>query len=216
MYTPTHYQETRLGVLHALIDAHPLGAWVCLGDTGLVVDHIPFLLEAERGEFGTLVGHVARANPAWQSLAADAESVVIFRGPDAYISPSWCPSKREHGKIVPTWNYAAVHAFGIARAIEDRAWLRSLVETLTARHESARAEPWRVAGAPADYIARRLDAIVGIEIPMRRIEGKWKVSQKDSEEDKRGIAAALEAEKGSRDTEAMAGMIKNAAGFVSC
>jgi transcriptional regulator len=195
VYIPKHYAKSDPAELHALIDQHPLGTWVTVGgDFGLVANHVPFLLDSERGEFGTLVGHVARANPVWRSLAADNDSLVIFQGPDAYVSPSWYPSKAEHGKVVPTWNYAAVHAHGSARAIDDRASLMSLVEKLTARHETGRADPWKVSDAPADYIARRLDAIVGIEIPIRRIEGKWKVSQKEAPPDRRGIVAGLEAQ----------------------
>ena len=197
--------------MHALIDAHPLGAWVRRGDGGFEVDHIPFLVDPGHGEFGALVGHVARANPVWRSLSAAGESVVIFRSPDAYISPSWYPSKKEHGKVVPTWNYAVVHAFGVARAIEDHGWLRALVEKLTDRHEGGRAQPWRVADAPADYIGRRLDAIVGIEMPIRRIEGKWKVNQKDTSADKRGIIAALGAETAETDSRAIARMIEGRA-----
>lgn len=191
MYIPQHYEVKDLRILHALIDAHPLGAWVTAGSSGLNVDHVPFLLDPERGEFGTLVAHVARTNPVWRSLSGEDESVVVFRGPDAYVSPSWYPSKREHGKVVPTWNYAVVHAFGSPRAIHDHAWLMALVDRLTTKHESGRVEPWKVTDAPAQYIARRIDAIVGIEIPIRRIEGKWKVSQKESIADRRGIAAGL-------------------------
>lgn len=192
MYIPKHYEKSDLAELHALIDEHPLGTWVTIGDSSLVANHIPFLIDSQHGEFGTLVGHVARANPIWRSLAAGNESLVIFQGPDAYVSPSWYASKMEHGKVVPTWNYAAVHAHGAARAFDGQASLMSLVERLSAKHESGRADPWKVSDAPADYIARRLEAIVGIEIPIRRIEGKWKVSQKESPPDRRGIVAGLE------------------------
>jgi transcriptional regulator len=195
VYIPKHYEKSDLAELHALIDEHPLGTWVTVGgDSGLVANHIPFLIDSQQGEFGTLVGHVARANPIWRSLAAGNESLVIFQGPDAYVSPSWYASKMEHGKVVPTWNYAAVHAHGSARAFDEHASLMSLVERLSAKHESGRADPWKVSDAPADYIARRLEAIVGIEIPIRRIEGKWKVSQKELPPDRRGIAAGLEAQ----------------------
>ena len=209
MYIPKHYEMKDVGSLHALIDAHPLGAWVRQGDDGLAVDHIPFLIDAAGGEFGTLTGHVAKANPVWRTLAEDRESVVVFRGADAYVSPSWYPSKREHGKVVPTWNYAVVHAFGTARAIHDHGWLMRLLERLTARHESARHAPWSVGDAPADYIARRLDAIVGIELPIRRIEGKWKASQKESEADRLGIAEGLRADPASQ---AMAKLVEQYSG----
>lgn len=205
MYLPKHYEVTNVEVLHALIDAHPLGAWVTTGEGGLAIDHIPFLVDATRGEFGTLIGHVARANPVWRSLADARESVVMFRGPDAYVSPSWYPSKREHGKVVPTWNYAVVHAFGAARAIHDHGWLLALLERLTQRHEASRAEPWHVADAPADYVARQLDAIVGIELPIRRLEGKWKVSQNQPAPNRRGVVAGLRAEP---HGEAMAALVE--------
>jgi transcriptional regulator len=193
LYIPKHYENDDLAALRALAGAHPLGTWVLVDDGKIVVNHIPFLVEPRGSGFGTLVGHVARANPVWHSLAHAGESVVIFQGPDAYVSPSWYPSKKEHGKVVPTWNYAVVHAFGGARAIHEHAWLMALVEKLTQAHESGMPSPWRVADAPADYVARRLDAIVGIEIPVRRIEGKWKVSQNQRPADRFGIAAGLRA-----------------------
>jgi transcriptional regulator len=193
LYIPKHYEERDVALLHALIDAHPLGAWVTTGGAGLVANHIPFLIDPARGEFGTLVGHVAKANPVWRSLSGADESVVIFQGPDAYVSPSWYPSKKEHGKVVPTWNYAVVHAFGSPQAIHDHAWLMALVERLTTKHEFGRTAPWKVTDAPTDYVSRRLDVIVGIEIPIRRIEGKW-VSQNQPLPDKMGIVAGLEAE----------------------
>jgi transcriptional regulator len=194
LYIPKHYEEKDIAILHALIDAHPLGAWVTTGDAGLVANHIPFLIDAARGEFGTLVGHVAKANPVWRALPAENESMVIFQGPDAYVSPSWYPSKKEHGKVVPTWNYAVVHAFGSPQAIHDHTWLLDLVERLTTKHESGRPASWKVTDAPADYISKRLDVIVGIEIPIRRIEGKWKASQNQPLPDKMGIVAGLNAE----------------------
>jgi transcriptional regulator len=206
LYVPKHYEEKDIAVLHALIDAHPLGAWVTTGNAGLVANHIPFLIDAARGEFGTLVGHVAKANPVWRALSGENESLIIFQGPDAYVSPSWYQSKKEHGKVVPTWNYAVVHAFGTPRAIPDHAWLMALVDRLTTKHESGRTAPWKVTDAPADYISKRLDAIVGIEIPIRRIEGKWKASQNQPLPDKLGIIAGLHAEARPESTE-MARMV---------
>lgn len=191
MYLPEHFRETDARVLHALIDAHPLGAWVTLGDDGLLVNHLPFLLDPERGPRGTLVGHVARANPVWRSFSTTLESVIVFQGAETYVTPSWYPSKRAHGKVVPTWNYAVVHAHGMPRAIEDPAWLLELVTRLTARHESGRAVPWKVSDAPADYTARLLEAIVGIEIPITRLVGKWKVSQNRPAADRLGVAEGL-------------------------
>ena len=192
MYLPKHFEEHDLGVLHALLKSHPLGAWVTHAEGALIANHIPFLLDADRGERGTLVGHVARANPIWKSFSKDAASLVIFQGPQAYITPSWYPSKREHGKVVPTWNYAVVHAYGLPRAIEDKSWLLQLVTRLTAAHEAGAAVPWKVADAPADYIDKMLGAIVGIEIPIARLEGKWKMSQNRTLPDQLGTIAGLQ------------------------
>lgn len=191
MYIPKHHEETDLAVLHALIKSHPLGAWVTQGDGELLANHIPFLLDAERGECGTLVGHVARANPVWESFSATVDSVVIFQGAEAYITPSWYPSKHAHGKAVPTWNYAVVHAHGLPRAIEDRDWLLRHITQLTDTHEAGQALPWRVSDAPEEFTERLLGAIVGIEIPIARLVGKWKVSQNRPEPDKLGIVAGL-------------------------
>ena len=211
VYITKQYEQSNLSDLHAHIEGRPLGTWVTIGDSGLVANHIPFLIDSQRGEFGTLVGHVAKANPVWRSLTGEKESIVIFQGPEAYISPSWYASKNEHGKVVPTWNYAVVHAHGSAQAIHDRAWLMQLVERLTARHESYRAAPWKVSDAPADYISRRIDAIVGIEIPIRRIEGKWKASQNQPQADKRGIIAGLDGEARSGSAQ-MARLVEKHAG----
>lgn len=192
MYLPKQFEEHDLGVLHALLRSHPLGAWVTQVEGTLVANHIPFLLDADRGECGTLVGHVARANPVWKTFSRDIESVIVFQGPQAYITPSWYPSKHEHGKVVPTWNYAVVHAYGLPRAIEDKDWLLQLVTRLTAAHEAGAAVPWQVADAPADYIDKMLSAIVGIEIPISRLEGKWKMSQNRTQPDRLGTIAGLQ------------------------
>jgi transcriptional regulator len=193
LYIPKHYQETDLRVLHALIDAHPFAAWVTVGAAGLIVNHIPFLFDADRGQYGTLVGHVAKANPVWRELAPDKPSVVIFQGPHSYISPSWYPSKQQDGKVVPTWNYAVVHAHGVPRIIHEREWLLRLVQRLTVKHESGREVPWSVADAPAEFIARNLEAIVGIEIPITALEGKWKMSQNQPLANRLGVVAGLRA-----------------------
>lgn len=191
MYIPSHHQETDLVVLHSLIEAHPLGAWVSLQDGELVANHIPFLLDRGRGPHGTLVGHVARANPVWRSFSRDRDSLVIFQGVNSYITPSWYPSKREHGKAVPTWNYVVVHAYGRPVAIEDPAWLIGHLTGLSARHESGQPVPWTLDDAPRDFIERLVDAIVGIEIPLTSLQGKWKVSQNRPESDKVGIIEGL-------------------------
>ena len=208
MYLPAHFEETDSAALHALIRAHPLGAWVVQdGDAGLAANHIPFLLDAQHGPLGTLVGHVARANPVWRALDG-TESLVLFEGPQSYVSPSWYASKREHGKVVPTWNYAVVHAHGAARAIHDRQWLLELVTRLTAEHEAMSAEPWQVADAPRDYIERMLDAIVGVEIPIARLIGKWKVSQNRAQADRQGVAAGLLAHRKNDEAAAMAALVE--------
>jgi transcriptional regulator len=188
VYIPDYHAETDLAVLHALIVAHPLGAWVTAGADGLVANHIPFLLDPARGEHGTLCAHVARANPVWRTLSA---SVVLFQGPESYITPSWYPSKHQHGKAVPTWNYAVVHAHGLPRVQDDAAWLHAHLERLTATHEATQAVPWQLADAPADYTRRMIGAIVGIEIPIDRLAGKWKVSQNRPHADKLGVVAGL-------------------------
>lgn len=192
MYLPAHFEPPEPAALPALIAAHPLGAWVLQGPDGLVANHLPFRFDAARGPHGTLRAHVARANPVWRALgAAGTASLVIFQGAEGYVTPSWYPSKQAHGKVVPTWNYAVVHAHGRARAVEDREWLRTLVGALTDTHEAARAAPWAVGDAPADYIEQMLGAIVGIEIEVERLAGKWKTSQNRSEADRRGVLAGL-------------------------
>jgi transcriptional regulator len=155
----------------------------------LVVNHIPFMLDVGRGAHGTLVGHVARANPVWQQLGT---SVAVFQGPQAYVSPNWYPSKRSHGKVVPTWNYAVVHAHGQPRAIQSRDKVLAIVTRLTQTHEAGSAVPWAVSDAPADYIDQMLKAIVGIEIPIERLVGKWKATQNRSLPDRLGTIAGLE------------------------
>ncbi len=191
MYVPAYTEETDVGVLHALIRAHPLGAWVTATDDGVVANHIPFLIDPAAGPYGALVGHVARANPIWQNFATQPPSLILFQGAESYITPSWYPSKHAHGRAVPTWNYAVVHAHGIPRAIEDRDWMRAHVTQLTNVHEAGEAQPWKITDAPADFTTRLLDAIVGIEIPISKLVGKWKVSQNRPDEDKRGIIAGL-------------------------
>ncbi|MDR3415721.1 MAG: FMN-binding negative transcriptional regulator [Nevskia sp.] len=207
MYIPTHFEETDRAVLHALIRSHPLGTWVTLDGGELEANHIPFLLDADAGEYGTLVGHVARANPVWQSLSGQTQSLVVFQGAETYITPSWYPGKHDHGKVVPTWNYAVVHAQGMPRAIEDRDWLLRLVTRLTDTHEASRKQPWKVSDAPADFTERLLDAIVGIEIPIARIAGKWKLSQNRPDADKLGVAAGLLA-RGDAQSQEMASLLQ--------
>ncbi len=193
MYLPKAHEETSKDVLNGLIKNHPLGCIVTLGKEGLIVNHIPFLLDPTSGEHGTLRGHVARANPMWQDLSTSTESVVIFQGPDSYVSPNWYPGKHQTGKAVPTWNYAVVHAHGFLKVIDDAAWLLKLVTELTDVHEASQSLPWQVSDAPRDYIDRMLEMIVGIEIPVTKIVGKWKMSQNRTREDRLGVVAGLDA-----------------------
>jgi transcriptional regulator len=196
MYQPTHHREDRLDVQHALIRAFPLGTLVTLGPSGLVANHVPFLIDPEASKLGTLRAHVARANPQWREFDPAHEALVIFQGVERYITPSWYETKRETGKVVPTWNYAVVHAYGPMKPIEDQAWLRRQIEDLTRASEAARAEPWQVADAPDSFVAAMARGIVGIEIEIARIEGKWKVSQNRPEADRRGVIEGLRAEAG--------------------
>ncbi|CAG1014001.1 Protease synthase and sporulation protein PAI 2 [Burkholderiaceae bacterium] len=211
MYVPSHFEETRSEVLHGLIHTHPLATLVAPGGAELAVSHIPLLLDPAHGPHGTLRGHVARANPLWRSLGGPMACVAIFQGPQAYVTPSWYASKHEHGKVVPTWNYAVVHAHGPARAIEDPAWLIAHLSAMTDVQESRQAQPWKVADAPKEYIERLMQAIVGIEIGITSLRGSWKVSQNRSQADRLGVAAGLR----SRDDEAsreMASLVMQRAG----
>lgn len=211
MYLPKHFEETRIEVLHALVRSHPLGALVTLGADGLEANHIPFEIDPDPAPFGTLRGHVARANPVWRDLSRGGEALAIFQGPSTYVSPSWYPSKQEGGKVVPTWNYAVVHAYGPLRAVDDAAWLRAFVERLTNRHESGRTAPWHVTDAPADYVDKMVTAIVGIELPVARFVGKWKVSQNRPARDRAGVVARLE-ENGGDAARAMGALVRETGG----
>lgn len=191
MYVPAHHEETDISVLHALVRSHPLATWVTQGDGELIANHIPFLLDPARGEFGSLVGHVARANPVWRSFSKTVNSLLVFQGTETYITPSWYPSKHEHGKAVPTWNYVVVHAHGLPHTVDDPAWLLQHVTELANTHEAEQPLPWKVADAPQEFIDKLLRAIVGIEIPIAKLVGKWKVSQNRPEPDKLGVVAGL-------------------------
>ena len=209
MYLPAHFDESRVDVLHALIHSHPLGALVTLAAGGLDANHLPFQVDPEPAPFGTLRGHIARANPLWRGVPGDVEALVIFQGPGAYVSPAWYPTKHETAKVVPTWNYAVVHAHGTPRFIDDRAWLRAFVETLTNRHEATRDDPWKVTDAPADYIDRQLGAIIGLEIPLTRLHGKWKMSQNRAPQDRAGVVEGLSRE-GDPSRAAVADLVRRA------
>lgn len=188
MYLPKHFEITDPATLHRVVRQHPLATWATVVDGAPVVNHVPFLLDETQGEHGTLIGHVARANPLWKTCA---ESVLVFQGEGAYISPSWYPSKHDNGKAVPTWNYAVVHAHGTPQTVEDRDGLLAIVSRLTDTHEATQARPWQVADAPADYIEQMLRAIVGIRIPVTRWVGKFKLSQNHAAPNRLGVIAGL-------------------------
>jgi transcriptional regulator len=196
MYLPPHFKEDRLPVLHAAIRESRLATLVTLTPGGLVASHVPMLLREQPSPHGTLLGHVARANFQWRDSSAAIEALAIFTGPEAYISPAWYPSKREDGKVVPTWNYIAIHAYGRIEFFEDPDRLLALVTALTEGHEGKRNEPWAVSDAPADYIRARLKGIVGFEIPIARLEGKWKMSQNQPAANRAGVREGLEREGG--------------------
>ena len=193
MYTPSNFAIDDLHELHQQILGTRLAVLVTYGEQGLQASHLPLLLSSDQGENGTLYGHFAKANPQWKELQNGAEVLVIFAGADAYISPGFYPSKAEHGKVVPTWNYVAVHAYGTAEVFTDTDRLRTLVSALTDRHEAGRANPWKVADAPADYIDGMLKAIVGFALPIQRLEGKRKLSQNRNAADITGVREGLAA-----------------------
>lgn len=191
MYLPKPFEETRTEVLHALVRERPFGTLVVMTADGLSVDHLPFLVDETAGPLGVLRGHVARANPLVRAALADVDAVAIFRGPDHYVTPSWYPTKQETGKVVPTWNYVVVHAYGRPTFREDEPWLRAHVNQLTDHQEGGRDAPWKVSDAPADFVSKLLGAIVGIELPIARLSGKWKLGQNRPEADRRGMIDGL-------------------------
>ena len=199
MYLPSAFRQDDLAALHAQIQASPFALLTSAGAAGVQASHLPLLLAPDEGEFGTLYGHFARANPQWKELHNGAEALVIIAGADAYVSPGFYPSKAEHGKVVPTWNYVAVHAYGTAEVFTDADRLLNLVSALTDRHETGRAQPWAVTDAPADYIDGMLKAIVGFALPIQRLEGKRKLSQNRSPADIAGVRDGLAASTDVRD-----------------
>lgn len=207
MYVPSQFSESRVAVLQQLVREHSLATLVTLGADGLKANHIPMELDPEPAPHGTLRGHVARANPVWRDHLPDVEALAVFQGPRAYITPSWYRTKLETGKVVPTYNYAVVHARGPLRIVDDPAWLRALVERLTRMHESSRPQPWQVSDAPEEFVASQLHAIVGIEIAVTRLVGKWKVSQNRPAVDRAGVADGLRGSAGA-DAAAMARLVE--------
>lgn len=209
MVVNPQHRVTDHQVLFALMASHPLGAWVCHGRTGLVANHVTFLLDRSRGPYGTLIGHVSRANTVWRELGSAVSSVVMFQGPQAYITPGWYPGKAEHGEVVPTWNYVVAHAHGVARAVEDRDWVFHMLERLTQVHEAPRPRPWSVSEAPSPFMDRMMRAIVGIEIPIDRLEGKLKASQDEAMPDRLGTVRGLR-EQACDTARAMAALVQDA------
>ncbi|WP_296230894.1 FMN-binding negative transcriptional regulator [uncultured Pseudomonas sp.] len=206
MYCPAAFRQDDLPTLHAQLRSSGLAIVTSRGAQGLQASHLPLLLAPEEGEFGTLYGHFARANPHWRDLASGAEALVVFSGADAYVHPGWYPAKAEHGKVVPTWNYIAVHARGQAEVFDEPERLLQLVSRLSDHHEQGRAQPWAVEDAPRDYIDAMLRAIIGFALPIRRLEGKWKLSQNRSEADQAGVCAGLATSASPRDHELAAQM----------
>ena len=193
MHCPSMFREERLEVLHALITGHPLATLITAGSAGIEANLIPFSLH-EGGNYGVLRAHLARNNKQLEALRQGASTLVVFQGPQSYVTPSWYPAKAEHGKVVPTWNFVMVQARGIPRVIDDPQWILQQVNGLTDAMEASREQPWGVQDAPENYIAGQLKAIVGIEIPIRTLEGKWKTSQNRSAADHQGVIDGLRSE----------------------
>ena len=191
MYQPPLFREDRIEVMHDLMRAHPLAMVVSYGESGIAANHLPLVLSADDSPRGTLRGHVAKPNPFWTDYDPAVEVLAVFQGPQHYISPGWYPSKKEHGKVVPTWNYAVVHAYGPMRVFDDTDWVIEHLRALTAQQEGGRDQPWAVTDAPSDFVARQLKGIVGFEIPISRIEGKWKMSQNRAQDDRQGVVKGL-------------------------
>jgi transcriptional regulator len=209
MYLPPYHRLDDRTAQFDLIAHHPLGTWVCQGADGLIANHLPFVLDRTRGENGTLLCHVARGNPVWRSLGRAVPSVVAFMGPQSYITPGWYPGKAEHGRVVPTWDYVAVHAHGVARVVDDRDALLDQLNRLTDQQEAAHARPWQVADAPPGHIDRLLRAIVCIEMPVTRLEGRLKASQDEAPADRVGTVTGLRASNREAD-HAMADLVEQA------
>lgn len=194
MYIPTQFRETDIPTIRAAIRAAGLATLVTTGPDGILATPLPLLLDPEPAPYGTLLGHVARANPQWHRSGGDVPALAMFAGPDAYVTPSWYATKRDTGKVVPTWNYVAVHAYGPVEFFDDPGRLLALVTRLTERHEGERASPWAVADAPPEFTASQLKGIVGLRLPIARLEGKWKMSQNRNAQDRAGVVAGYRAE----------------------
>ncbi len=190
--------------MHELMREKQLATLVTMSSHGLNANHIPMHLAAEPAPFGTLRGHVARANPMWRDFQTDIEALAIFHGPDAYITPSWYATKQETGKVVPTWNYAVVHAHGTLRVIDDALWIREQLEALTDHNEAQFAKPWAVSDAPREFTEKLIEAVVGIEIVITSLSGKWKVSQNQPPRNQTSVFEGLS---GTHDARTMATLV---------
>jgi transcriptional regulator len=212
MYNPKHFEQNDLAVVGELIRHFPLGTLITRDGDALEANHIPFMLEGDLTPGTKLIGHVAKGNPVWQTANPEAESLVVFQGPSAYITPNWYPSKLEHHKVVPTYNYAVAHVYGWLTVSHDPEIKRQVVADLTATMELARNSNWRVSDAPADYLAMMLEAIVAIEVTIIRVQAKWKVSQNRSDADRLGVANGLAGTASQTDGDLQMGRIVRANG----
>jgi transcriptional regulator len=191
MYIPKHNEENRVPVMQALMVSHPFATLVTLGAHGLFASHIPIVFEDDGSQFGVLRAHISRANTQWRDFTPSVDALAIFAGDQHYISPSWYSEDGEHARQVPTWNYAVVHAYARLKVIEDEHWLLAHVTSLTNIHEGKFSAPWKVSDAPPDFIKSMLHGIVGLELPIQRLEGKWKISQNRTERERKGVVAGL-------------------------
>lgn len=191
MYIPKHHEETRIDVIDHLIRSHPLASLVTMGSSGLFATHLPMILHRDSNEKAVLRGHLSRANRQWKEFSPEIQALAIFSGPEHYITPAWYPEKAESGKVVPTWNYAVVHAYGSFQVIQDSEWLLSHLHSLTDRNEGAQPTPWSVDDAPKDFITSLVNGIVGIELAIQRLEGKWKVSQNQTSQTRSSVVEGL-------------------------
>jgi transcriptional regulator len=191
MYIPRHNEEKRVSVMQALMVSHPLATLVTLGSHGLFASHIPMVFEADGSEFGVLKGHISRANPQWRDFTPAVDALAIFAGHQHYVTPTWYSENGEHAKEVPTWNYAVVHAYAPLKVVEDKQWLLAHVSTLTNIHEAGFPVPWKVGDPPEDFIGSLLKGIIGLELSIQRLEGKWKVSQNRTDRERQGVVDGL-------------------------
>lgn len=209
MYIPKQFEEPRVDVMHELIRARPLATLVTMSSNGLNANHIPFHLVESPAPFGALQGHVARANPILGDFENNTEVLAVFHGPDTYITPSWYATKKETGKVVPTWNYAVVHAYGYVRVVDDVSWLRAQIEALTNHNESSFSKPWAVSDAPREFTEKLIGNIVGFEMVITRLSGKWKVSQNQPQQNQASVIEGLKAS-GQQESLAMAVLVDTA------